>query len=200
MKRFFLIILRRVSFIHRAFLSFYYYYRYSLFFILRKHIKLENKRPILQQPLILSGEGKIIIKENCKFGYLNGGFNLGGSISLDARTDNSLIVIDQNVTFNNNVFISSANLIEIGQNTLVGQNVNIMDYEAHGIEPEARNQIGVIGSIKIGKNVWIGTNVIILKNTVIGDNCVIAAGAVVSGNFDRNLIIGGVPAKVIKSI
>jgi Serine acetyltransferase len=38
----------------------------------------------------------------------------------------------------------------------------------------------------------------ILKNTKIGDNSIVAAGAVVSGNFPDNVIIGGVPAKIMK--
>lgn len=50
----------------------------------------------------------------------------------------------------------------------------------------------------IGKNVWIGNNVTILKNSEVGDNTIIAAGAVVSGKFPANVIIGGVPAKTIK--
>ncbi|MFZ4796718.1 MAG: acyltransferase [Bacteroidia bacterium] len=154
----------------------------------------------MQQPLFLTGEGNILIKRNCTFGYLNGGFNFGGSINIDVRSEKSEVIINENVFFNNNVNISSCNFIEIGKNTLVGQNVNIMDYDAHGINPNMRNKIGKIGSIKIGNNVWIGTNVIILKNTVIGDNCIIAAGAVVSGFYQENLIIGGVPSKIIKTI
>lgn len=40
----------------------------------------------------------------------------------------------------------------------------------------------------------------ILDGTVIGDNCIVAAGAVVSGVFPDNVIIGGIPAKIIKNI
>ena len=40
----------------------------------------------------------------------------------------------------------------------------------------------------------------ILKGTVIGKNSVVAAGAVVSGEFPANVVIGGVPAKVIREI
>ena len=53
--------------------------------------------------------------------------------------------------------------------------------------------------MKIGGNVWIGNNVIILKNSSIGDNSIIAAGAVVSGSFHANVVIGGVPAITIKT-
>ena len=39
-----------------------------------------------------------------------------------------------------------------------------------------------------------------LDGCVVGDNCVVAAGAVVKGIFPSNVIIGGVPAKVLKQI
>ena len=83
---------------------------------------------------------------------------------------------------------------------MIGQNVTIMDFEAHGIEASKRREVGEIGKVRIGKNVWIGNNVTILKNSSIGENTIIAAGAVVSGYFPENVIIGGVPAKIIREL
>jgi acetyltransferase-like isoleucine patch superfamily enzyme len=40
--------------------------------------------------------------------------------------------------------------------------------------------------------------VTILDGTVVGNGCVIAAGAVVVGEFPDNVVIGGVPARVLK--
>ena len=51
--------------------------------------------------------------------------------------------------------------------TRIGQNVTIMDFEAHGIDPSKRNKVGEIGEVIIEENVWIGNNVIILKNSKI---------------------------------
>jgi acetyltransferase-like isoleucine patch superfamily enzyme len=96
--------------------------------------------------------------------------------------------------------LCAANYIEIGDYSLIGQNVTIMDFEAHGVDPHKRRSIGEIGHVIIGKNTWIGNNVMILKNSEIGDNTIIATGSVVSGKFPENVIIGGVPAKIIKSI
>jgi acetyltransferase-like isoleucine patch superfamily enzyme len=76
----------------------------------------------------------------------------------------------------------------------------MMDFEAHGIEPENRRTLGQIGKVIIGRNVWIGNNVTILKNSRIGDNSIIATGAVVSGAFPNNAILGGIPAKILKDI
>ena len=54
--------------------------------------------------------------------------------------------------------------------------------------------------IKIGNNVWIGAKATFLDGAIIGNNCVVAAGAVVNGIFPNNVIIGGVPAKILKEI
>lgn len=53
--------------------------------------------------------------------------------------------------------------------------------------------------IRIGSNCWLGAKATILDGTVIGNGCVVAAGAVVSGAFPENVIIGGIPAKIIKN-
>lgn len=51
----------------------------------------------------------------------------------------------------------------------------------------------------IEDDVWIGANVTILKGVTIGRGSVVAAGAVVVKSCPPYSIIGGVPAKVIKS-
>ena len=156
--------------------------------------------PLCNQRTKVTGEGKIEIGAGCIFGYKLGGFHRGGMIELQPRYTNSLIRIGNNVATNNNIFICAANYIEVGNDVLLGQNVTIMDHEAHGIHPGKRREPGEIGKVVIDENVWIGNNVMILKNSEIGKNSIVAAGAVVSGVFPPNVIIGGVPAKVIKEI
>lgn len=158
------------------------------------------KKPWCNQITLLTGEGTIKIGSNCSFGNKLGGFYRCGSIEFQARYKYSTIIIGNSVSTNNNIFLCAANFIQIGSNTLIGQNVTIMDHEAHEIDPEKRRQIGRIGQIIIGENTWLGNNVTILKNTEIGDNSIVAAGAVVSGKFPENVIIGGIPAKIIRTL
>lgn len=54
--------------------------------------------------------------------------------------------------------------------------------------------------VSIGNNVWIGRRAMFMPGSSVGSNVVIAAGAVVTGNFGDNVIIGGVPAKIIGKI
>lgn len=187
----------RMSFVF--FRNYYILLVYNLKFVLKRRLVYETI-PSFNQKTFLTGEGNVMIGSNCVFGFKFGGFFHGGSIEFQPRYKNAMVKIGNNVYTNNNIFLCAANLIEVGDDTLIGQNVTIMDFEAHGMHPKNRKSIGEIGKVIIGKNVWIGNNVIILKNTEIGDNSIIAAGAVVSGVFPKNVIIGGVPAKKIKDL
>lgn len=176
------------------------WYYPNLTAIFSKRIVVGYRIPLCNQYTIISGKGKLILGKDCEFGFRLGGRHRHGSVEIQPRYENSKIVISDKVSTNNNIFLCAANYIEIGQSTLIGEGVTIMDHEPHGINPELRREMGEIGEVKIGNNVWIGNNVIILKNTIIGDNTIVAAGAVVSGKFPSNVIIGGVPAKVIKDL
>ena len=55
-------------------------------------------------------------------------------------------------------------------------------------------------NIEIGKNVWVGANVTVVAGVTIGDNAIIGAGSVVTKDVEKNMIVGGVPAKKIKDI
>lgn len=54
--------------------------------------------------------------------------------------------------------------------------------------------------IIIGNNVWIGQRVIIMDGVKIGDNSIVATGAIVTKDVPPFSIVGGVPAKVIKTM
>ena len=53
--------------------------------------------------------------------------------------------------------------------------------------------------VTIGDNVWIGGRAIINPGVTIGDNAVIASGAVVTKDVPNNVVVGGNPAKIIKT-
>jgi len=168
--------------------------------LISKRLIVHGKKPVCSQKSFFTGAGKIELGNGCIFGFISGGFYRGGCIEFQARSVDAIISIGNLVKTNNNIFICSVNFISVGGNTLIGQYVTIIDHDGHALDPSKRNELGEFGKVMIGKNVWIGNNVTILKNTEIGDNTVIATGAVVSGNFPANVIIGGVPAKIIRSL
>ena len=84
-------------------------------------------------------------------------------------------------------------LIEIGDNTMLGYRSVILAHEFVGDELRT-------GRVIIGKNVTIGANVTVLPGVRIGDNSVISAHSLVNRDIPEGVLAGGVPAKVIKPI
>lgn len=92
-------------------------------------------------------------------------------------------------------------LIEIGNNVTITQDVTFITHDGSvGLFRKEYPGINVLGRIKIGNNVFIGARSTILQGVYIGNNVVIAAGSVVAKSIPDDVVIGGVPARVIKSI
>ncbi len=110
----------------------------------------------------------------------------------------------KNITIGEEVFINACchfqdhGGVTIGDGCQIGHNVVFATLN-HGLVPEERSHT-YPAPIVLGRNVWIGSNATILQGVTIGDNAVIAAGAVVTKDVAANTIVGGVPAKFIKSI
>lgn len=108
------------------------------------------------------------------------------------------------ITIGKNVFINHAcSFLDMGgitieDDVLIGPKVNLIT-ENHPLEPADRRAL-ICKPILIKRNVWIGAGVTILPGVTIGENAVVAAGAVVAKDVPANTVVGGVPAKVIKTI
>ena len=92
--------------------------------------------------------------------------------------------------------------IVIGNDVIMGsyisfhsENHNFLD-TSKLIREQGVNSKGIV----LGNNIWVGAKVTFLDGCQVGDNSVVAAGAVVNGIYPPNSIIGGVPAKVLKTI
>lgn len=117
-----------------------------------------------------------------------------------------IVKIGDNVMFNDNCFISCLNEVSIGNGCLFGDNVFITD-NYHGNSkkeildiPPLKRDLITKGKTIIGNNVWCGRNVSILSGVSIGNNVIIGANAVITHDFEDNVIVAGVPAKVVKRI
>jgi len=108
------------------------------------------------------------------------------------------IQLGKNVFINHACSFLDMGGITIEDDVLIGPKVNLIT-ENHPIDPADRKAL-VCKPIVIKRNAWIGAGVTILPGVTIGENSIIAAGAVVSKNVPNNTIVGGVPAKIIKSI
>lgn len=106
--------------------------------------------------------------------------------------------IGKNVFINFDCTFLDLGGITIEDNVLIAPKVSLLS-EGHPILPEERHSL-TVGHIHIKKNAWIGANAIILQGVTIGENAVVASGAVVSKDVPDNTIVGGIPAKNIKTI
>ena len=157
-------------------------------------------------PVIFKKKGsQLNIGENCtiKSSFLSNLIGLSQRTIIVTRTEEAKIEIGNNVGISGTT-IYARKEITIGDNTLIGGNVKILDNDFHPIEVEARNldikeKIGT-RKIKIGKDCFIGANSLILKGVEIGDGSVVGAGSVVTGKFPSNVVIAGNPARVIKRL
>ena len=86
--------------------------------------------------------------------------------------------------------------ISIGKNTVISQKVYLC---ASSHDYTVKNFPLVLKPIRIGTGTWVAADVFIGPDVTIGDNAVIAARSVVIKNIDSNTIVGGNPAKLIKS-
>jgi acetyltransferase-like isoleucine patch superfamily enzyme len=111
------------------------------------------------------------------------------------------LTVGNNSAIGASCFIGASGKITIGDNVMLGPNVNMLG-ENHVFEDVNKpiKEQGVIREeIVIEDDCWIGSGVTILAGIRIGRGSIIAAGAVVTKNVSPYTIVGGVPAKVIKS-
>lgn len=150
------------------------------------------------------------------FVYISGlgkeGLSIGNRVNIAAFSrvivSSSFQNIGKSIKIGNDVAIGEfshlggAGGLEIGDDTIIGpyfsthpENHNYQDQDLL-IREQGVNRKG----IKIGSNCWIGSKVTILDGVSIGDKCIIAAGTVVTKSFPSDVLIGGVPAKILKEL
>ena len=108
------------------------------------------------------------------------------------------VQIGKGCHINENVFIQGAT---IGDFVMVAPNVSILN-DSHTFEcidiPMVQQPKVMNDNPTIGDDVWIGRNAVILNGVRIGEGAIVGAGAVVTRDVEPFTVVGGVPAKLIK--
>jgi acetyltransferase-like isoleucine patch superfamily enzyme len=97
--------------------------------------------------------------------------------------------------------ISAYQHVSIGRECIIADRVMMIDFD-HGmveVERPIREQGIYKRDVAIGHNVWIGYGACILRGVAVGDNSVIGTSSVVTCDFPDNSVIGGIPARLIRS-
>ncbi|MDM8312061.1 Acetyltransferase (isoleucine patch superfamily) [Clostridium cadaveris] len=110
------------------------------------------------------------------------------------------LTVGNNFSCNNSCSLSCIDKISFGDNVLLGGHVVIRDSDGHEIYNITTYETKTTHEpIKIGSHVWICNKVDILKGVTIGDDSVVAYRSFCVNEIkENNVLVGGMPAKVIK--
>jgi acetyltransferase-like isoleucine patch superfamily enzyme len=109
------------------------------------------------------------------------------------------IRVGRNVFVNQNCTFYDLGGLDIADDVMIGPNVNIIT-AGHPLEPSRRRAATIGRPIVIEKGVWIAAAAIIVGGVTVGENSVVAAGSVVTKDVPPNALVGGNPARFIRSI
>jgi len=151
--------------------------------------------------------------------YPGSSISLGSGVALDSAirsnrlggfspcvvrtvTPTARIQLGDRVGLSNSVIVAG-NTIEIGQDTILGSGVMILDNDFHvmgtgfsWLSECSKNS----RPIKIGRGCFIGSRSMILKGVTLGDRAVIGAGAVVTKDVPAYSMAAGNPARIVRTI
>lgn len=163
---------------------------FSLVIGISKAMILKSAKPDckINFPIITSPLTEITVDKKAK---LDVGKNLkmrsGSKIRVRQFAE---VKIGSNFSMSNNSVLTAHQSIKIGNDVILGPNVQIYDHDHDYKRPEGTKEGKYIcDGVEIGNNVWIGANTVILRGTKIGDNCVIAAGSVLKGDYGDDLLL-----------
>lgn len=109
------------------------------------------------------------------------------------------IRVGRNVFVNQNCTFYDLGGLDIADDVMIGPNVSIIT-TGHPLEPSQRRAATIGLPIVIERNVWIAAGATIIGGVTVGENAVVAAGSVVTRDVPPNTLVGGNPARVIRSI
>lgn len=185
----------------------------SIFFLgktntIRSNSKLKNTKIYINglNNKIIIGTDVILKKSTIQINGNNNIIIIGNNIILRggdfvAIGDSNQIILGDFTTIHNHVAFEAleGRKITVGNDCMLSQDIEIRTGDSHSIVDLSGKRINQGKDIEIGEHVWIGTRVTLLKGTYIASNSVVGVGTITSSRFERgNVIVAGIPAKVIK--
>lgn len=107
--------------------------------------------------------------------------------------------VGRNVFINHGCTFSDIGGITIEDDVLIAPNVSLLS-SGHPVAPTDRRRRVTTAPIVVERNVWIGAGATVLQGVTIGADAVVAAGAVVTDDVPSATLVGGVPARPLRSL
>ncbi|KPQ29104.1 MAG: Acetyltransferase (isoleucine patch superfamily) [Marinobacter excellens HL-55] len=134
---------------------------------------------------------------------------LCGSVGKNVRVGTNVRILNwhklnigDNVSIHDNCYFDAYGGLIIGSNISIAHNSSILTSNHTWINSDTPIKYNAVelGRVTIFDDVWIGCGARILSGVTVKSRSVVAAGAVVTDEFESNVVIGGVPARVLKRI
>lgn len=110
------------------------------------------------------------------------------------------IKIGDNCWIGANFTVFGDGTVDIGDNCDFAPDVALITGSHEIGSQERRAGKGVLFKIKIGNGCWLGARSTVVGNTEIDDMVVVGTGALVNKDIKTNVVVAGIPAKVIKEL
>lgn len=129
------------------------------------------------------------------------GVKIAKRVSAFGSKEHPLIVGEETYIGMNTILNGYAAQLTIGHHASFAQNVNVM-VDSGPNASEVMQEVFPLqhGPVTIGNHCWIGASAIIMPNVTLGNFCVVAANSFVNRSFPAYSIIGGTPAKLIRTM
>jgi acetyltransferase-like isoleucine patch superfamily enzyme len=148
---------------------------------------------------------------------------LGDNVEIDPSSTVNNVHIKDNVRIAKrcSIFGGPNNLLHIGENSYVGMNSILNGFAAPvhiGAHVSIAQNVNVMAdsgpnasvamqqlfpmqkaAIQIGNHCWIGASVVIMPGVSLGSYCVVAANSYVNRSFPAYSVVGGSPAKLLRT-
>ncbi|MGD0876793.1 MAG: acyltransferase [Anaerolineales bacterium] len=98
------------------------------------------------------------------------------------------------------IAVTENSKVIIGEDCMFANDIDIRTGDSHSvINAQSGERLNYAEDVVISRHVWIAPHTVILKGVTIGENSIIATGAVLTKSCEPGVIMGGNPAKVIKT-
>lgn len=173
--------------------------------LLEKRAGLRYRRAQLLMPVLRAGfarvgVGTVVMAPSMLQGVhriaLGDGVLMRDGGWLATEGEHARIEVGDGCYLGHRVHLHSIDPVRIGDRCVLADNVMVTSTDHDRV---VRSSVHGTGPVDIGDDVFIGQNAVVLGGVTIGDGATVAAGAVVVRDVAAGAVVGGVPARPLRS-